>query len=96
MHPGLIFDPIFHPVLDPCLNTPEYSSVCYFSEFPWQMILKLISDVQGLDSAANFGKQNCNISLSQKPVIWFPELLFKFISDFDTVLRLSELTVNLK
>ena len=23
MHANLILDPIFHPVLDPCLNTPE-------------------------------------------------------------------------
>ena len=23
MHTNMILDPIFHPVLDPCLNTPE-------------------------------------------------------------------------
>ena len=44
----------------------------------------------------DFGKQNCSISLSQKPIIWFPELLFEFISGFDTVLGLSELIVNLR
>ena len=42
----------------------------------------------------DFGKKNCDISLSQKPINWFLELLFKFISGFDTVLRLSELTVT--
>ena len=42
------------------------------------------------------GKQNFNISLSQKPIIWFPELLFKFISGYNTVLGLSELIVNLR
>ena len=26
----------------------------------------------------DFRKQNCKISLSQKPMIWFPKLLFKF------------------
>ena len=35
------------------------------------------------------------VSLSQKPIIWFPELLFKFFSSFNMVLELSELTVNL-
>ena len=66
------------------------SSVCYCDEFP------RLSNVQGLDSVADFGKQNCNISLSQKPIIWFPELLLRFINGFDTVLGLSELIVNLR
>ena len=44
----------------------------------------------------DFGKQNCNISLSQKPITWFPALLFKFISGFNTVLGLSKLIVNLR
>ena len=44
----------------------------------------------------DFGKQNCDISSSQKPIIWFPELLFKFISGFDMVLGLSELIVNFR
>ena len=44
----------------------------------------------------DLGKQNCNISLTQKPMIWFPELLFKFISGFNKVLGLSELIVNLR
>ena len=50
----------------------------------------------GLDSVVDFGKRNCNISSSQKPIIWFPELLFKFISGFNTVLGLSELIVSLR
>ena len=44
----------------------------------------------------DFGKQNCNISLSQKPVIWFAKLLFNFISGLNMVLRLPELIVNLR
>ena len=28
MHANQILDPIFHQVLDPCLNTPEISSTC--------------------------------------------------------------------
>ena len=44
----------------------------------------------------DFGKQNCDISLSQKPVIWFPELLVKSISGFNMVFGLSELIVNLR
>ena len=47
-------------------------------------------------SVVDFGKQNCNISSSQKLRIWFPELLFKFINSFDTVSGLSELIVNLR
>ena len=43
----------------------------------------------------DFGKQNCNISLSQKPIIWFLEFLFKFVRGFNAALGLSELTVNL-
>ena len=39
-----------------------------------------------------FRKQNCNINLSQKPIVWFREVLFKFISGLNTVLGLSELT----
>ena len=44
----------------------------------------------------DFGKQKCNINLSQKPIIWFLELLFKFIRDFNAALGLSELIVNLR
>ena len=44
----------------------------------------------------DFGKQNCCISLSQKPIIWFQELLFKFIDGFNTVSELPELIVNLR
>ena len=42
------------------------------------------------------GKQNCNINLSQKPIIWFLELLSKFTRGFNAALGLSELTVNLR
>ena len=44
----------------------------------------------------DFEKQNCNISLSQKPTISSPELLFKFIKGCNAVLRPSELIVNLR
>ena len=44
----------------------------------------------------DFGKQQCDISLSQKPKMWFPELLFKFISSFNTGKGLSKLIVNLR
>ena len=44
----------------------------------------------------DFGKQNCDISFSQKRKVWFPELLFKFISSFNTGMGLSELIVNLR
>ena len=62
-----------------------YSSVCYCGELQRQMILKLTIDVQDWIAFLDFGKQNCNISFSQKPIIWFPDLLFKFINGFDTV-----------
>ena len=44
----------------------------------------------------DFGKQNCNIILSQKLIKWFLELLFKFIRGFNAALGLSELIVNLR
>ena len=44
----------------------------------------------------DFGKQNCDISPSQKPIIWFLVLLFKFIRGFNAALILSELIVNLR
>ena len=73
------------------------SSICYCSECQQQVTLKLTSNVQDwIDSVVDFGKQNCNISSSQKPIIWFPELLFKFIRGLYTVLGLSKLIVNLR
>ena len=48
-----------------------------------------------LNSVVDFGKQKCNVSLSQKPIIWFLELLFKFIRGFNAALGLSKLIVNL-
>ena len=50
----------------------------------------------GLDGVVDFRKQNCNISFNQKPIIWFPELLFKFINGLNTILWPSELIVNLR
>ena len=47
-------------------------------------------------SVVDVGKQNCNISLSQKPIIWFLKLRFKFIRGFNATLGLSELIVNLE
>ena len=44
----------------------------------------------------DFGKQNCNVSLSQKPIRWFLELLFKFIRGFNAALGLPALIVNLR
>ena len=44
----------------------------------------------------DFKNRNCNISLSQNLLMWFSELLFKFIRGFNAVLRLSELIVNLR
>ena len=54
---------------------------------------ELASDV---NSVVDFGKQNCNISLSQKPIIWFPELLFELIRGFNAALGHLELIVNLR
>ena len=42
----------------------------------------------------DFGKKNCNISLSKRPIIWFPELLSKLIRGFNAALLLSELIVK--
>ena len=37
-----------------------------------------------------------DVVLSQKPIIWYPELLLKFIRGFNAVLGLSKLIVNLR
>ena len=50
------------------------SSVCYCSEFSRQLILKLASDVQ--DWRALWTLESKAVILNQKPIIWFPELLF--------------------
>ena len=65
-------------------------------ESPPQLILKLTSDVQDWRCAVDLRKQNCDISVSQKPIIWFPEVWLKFISGFNTVLGLSELLINFR
>ena len=49
-----------------------------------------------MDSVVDIGKQNRNISFSQKPIMWFPDLLFKFIHGFNTIVGPSELIVNLR
>ena len=53
----------------------------YCSELLWQLTdPETYWKCSGLDNVVDFGKRNCNISLSQKPIIWFPELVFKFIT----------------
>ena len=78
----------WHPSLwiwmEICLLTAA-ASVCLSSLLKWVSAATDPETYQwcsGLDSIVDFGKQNCNISLSQKPIIWFPELLSKFISGF--------------
>ena len=60
------------------------------------MILKLTSDVQDWIVLWTLESKTVILVLSQKPIIWSLELLFKFIRGFDAAWGLSELTVNLR
>ena len=58
--------------------------------------MKLTSDVQDWIALWTLESKTVILVLSQKPIKWFPELLFNLISGSNTVLGLSELLVNLR